>query len=91
MKNFTMIGNPGTTLSCASGKGALTGQGTAMFGANERRQVMTSGLIAPRRHRYDGTLVSLAEAARPAFNPSTADLVQIKQFCVPLSRPERSP
>jgi hypothetical protein len=90
MDMITMVGSPGTTLSCASELSAKTGQGIGMSWNVEYPRTMAAMRVAPRRHLYDGTRVSITGVTRLVFVPGTAvDLGQIKQKCVPSSPPER--
>ena len=83
MKIFTMMGNPGTTLSCATLLATTGGRGTGMYWTAEA--ALSAGLTARPRHLVDGTRVFSIQA--------NADLPSAKQPPIRVLLPhlERSP
>jgi len=89
MKNFTIIGIPGTALSSATEVAMPVFQGANVSRLAKQYVELLASTLRGRGSASSAAVVSV-EAARPTFVPVTADL-PTKQVRGPLSSPhERS-
>ncbi|OZM69932.1 hypothetical protein CFN78_27965 [Amycolatopsis antarctica] len=91
MKNFTIIGNPGTALSCATEVAMTALPGIGMSSAAPRYAELPVFTTTRERALVNAVnAVSATEAVRPTVVPVTADLLIEQAHGPSPSPPERS-
>jgi hypothetical protein len=91
MKIFELIGNPGTTLSCAANSRTIARRDSGMSWDTQPSHEMSSCATRGRIDLVRTFAGARTEALGLAFVPVTVDLPIYKQVSVPSSAHERSP
>lgn len=91
MKIFAIIGNPGTTLSCAANSRTTARRGSGMPWDTQSSYEMSSRVNRLRDDLVRSFAGARAKALGLASVPVTVDLPICKQVSVPSSAHERSP